>query len=82
MLHPNNINPDDNEPKQAFKPIGRNTFSTQNMNETTIYSQVLDEYRRDLIHYLVETYNMTYLNLPNGIDYGFGCIARNIKYGP
>eukprot|EP01084_Bolivina_argentea_P014294 26714_1 len=79
-------------PKQPFEPFVRNTYSTNNINETALYSDMLNEYKIDLINYLEITYNLSYkrsIIFPNIViseynvsdlnltNYGFGCIEEN-----
>eukprot|EP01084_Bolivina_argentea_P014296 26716_1 len=90
ILEPKNVNANDNKPKQPFEPFLRDTYSAENVNETNIYHNILNEYKTDLINYFVETYSLKYKrsllfynliyarNIPN---YGFSCIEQNKNCG-
>eukprot|EP01084_Bolivina_argentea_P187597 323098_1 len=91
LLHPKDVNPNNNIPNQPFDPVRRNIYSTKNVNESSVYLPIINEYEKDLINYFEITYNLTYINsriFPdfdaqcNGIiDCGFSCIECNSNCG-
>lgn len=85
MLQPKNIL-NGTLPRMQFEPVTRNTYSSQNVNETAVYNDTLNAYKLDLIDYLKLNYNMnyikqyTFMNTANGerSDYGYSCIDNNV----
>ena len=86
MLEPKNIAGNGTFPRTEFEPVTRNTYSTQNVNETAKYGDILNEYKSDLISYIETTYSMKYnqeyvfLDTASGerSNYGFSCIDNNV----
>eukprot|EP01084_Bolivina_argentea_P082726 149792_1 len=95
MLQPKDINKNSSEPTIAYNISIRNVYSRNNYNETSsIYVDVLKQYKMDLINYFTSVYNMSFVNEkvfndPFGsmcdnqtLCYGFICIAQMFQcYG-
>ena len=84
MLTPIDINENDNEPKIPFQPETRNTYNSNNIDEYMEYSNVINQYKSDLIQYLTSNYSLRFkrndtLNISPLIPpgYGFECIDEN-----